>query len=325
MTKEEIIQAIDETIVPNNKKAITATSMANILRELASVSGKGASGDEILRLHLPVMSLLGIGLSEWNPTVLEEIILEVEQSMPNARESLFYTLLSESFELNAQVYRTIKERGSKGEGALVVADFSRFNIGYLDWQSSFFEPILGFDAVESVGYLCTAPLLTVSGDVVLTQEGIDQGLVDEDTLSLINSCVFYNSVPVEGLLDENQMIWLNEDGTLIFENAYLSPPKLEICIPEDMTSTLSWSFKAANARFFEKCSDWVGYTNVIPTTIDILHIADNGETFMTYNKSFLEVYIQDDYFEGTILKDLTLYKIRVTSVGELAITAIGTI
>lgn len=39
MTKEEIIAAIAETIAPNNIKAITAESLANILTEIVNASG----------------------------------------------------------------------------------------------------------------------------------------------------------------------------------------------------------------------------------------------------------------------------------------------
>lgn len=43
MTKQEIISAIDSTIVPNRKKGITAESLANLLREMASATPEGGS------------------------------------------------------------------------------------------------------------------------------------------------------------------------------------------------------------------------------------------------------------------------------------------
>lgn len=44
MTKEEIIEAINSTIVANGQKGITAESLANILIEMASATPEGGSG-----------------------------------------------------------------------------------------------------------------------------------------------------------------------------------------------------------------------------------------------------------------------------------------
>lgn len=41
MSKEEIIEAINATIVPNNVKGITAESLANLLTEMVNASGSG--------------------------------------------------------------------------------------------------------------------------------------------------------------------------------------------------------------------------------------------------------------------------------------------
>lgn len=44
MTKEEILEAINSTIVTNGQKGITAESLNNILVELANSGGSGAGG-----------------------------------------------------------------------------------------------------------------------------------------------------------------------------------------------------------------------------------------------------------------------------------------
>lgn len=44
MTKAEIIEAINNTIVPNGEKAITAESLANLLIEMANATPEGGSG-----------------------------------------------------------------------------------------------------------------------------------------------------------------------------------------------------------------------------------------------------------------------------------------
>lgn len=44
MNKQEIIEAINSTIMPNGQKGITAEALANILIEMANASGGGGSG-----------------------------------------------------------------------------------------------------------------------------------------------------------------------------------------------------------------------------------------------------------------------------------------
>lgn len=51
MTKEEIIQSIEESIVPNNKKAISAQSLKNVLMGLAENSGGSNEGLYFFGLH----------------------------------------------------------------------------------------------------------------------------------------------------------------------------------------------------------------------------------------------------------------------------------
>lgn len=44
MTKNELIEAINSTIVTNGQKGITAESLANILTEIVNASGEGSGG-----------------------------------------------------------------------------------------------------------------------------------------------------------------------------------------------------------------------------------------------------------------------------------------
>lgn len=55
MTKNELIEAINATIVPNGQKAITAESLANLLMEMvnATPEGSAASGGVVFTLGSP--------------------------------------------------------------------------------------------------------------------------------------------------------------------------------------------------------------------------------------------------------------------------------
>jgi hypothetical protein len=56
MTKNEIIEAINATIIPNGQKGITAESLANILLEIVNATpegGSGGSGQIVFYMGMP--------------------------------------------------------------------------------------------------------------------------------------------------------------------------------------------------------------------------------------------------------------------------------
>jgi hypothetical protein len=65
MTKEEIIEAINSTIVTNGQKGITAESLANLLIEMASATPEGGgSGGSFFYIGLPNEDFTQFDLTE---------------------------------------------------------------------------------------------------------------------------------------------------------------------------------------------------------------------------------------------------------------------
>lgn len=86
MSKEDVKQAISETIVSNGKRAITAHSMANLLNMMVDEAG-GGGGVLLLRLGSVVgdMPILSTEDKEHNMQIfqaLKEAVLKKEQSVP---------------------------------------------------------------------------------------------------------------------------------------------------------------------------------------------------------------------------------------------------
>lgn len=86
MSKEDVKQAISETIVSNGKRAITAPSMANLLNMMVDEAG-GGGGVLVLRLGTVVgdMLMLSTEDKEHNRQIfqaLKEAVLKKEQSVP---------------------------------------------------------------------------------------------------------------------------------------------------------------------------------------------------------------------------------------------------
>lgn len=81
MTKAEILEAINATIVPNGVKGITAESLANILTEIVNAAGEGGAGGEYL------------DMTPANPDDLESEELSEEAKAHNAA---LYTKICEA-------------------------------------------------------------------------------------------------------------------------------------------------------------------------------------------------------------------------------------
>lgn len=93
MNKQEIIEAINSTIVPNGQKGITAEALANILLEIVNASGGGEGG------CVTVYAGEGDGIGE----------------------NLSFTQNEEEKALNAKAFQQIK-----GGSRAVACDMSRY-------------------------------------------------------------------------------------------------------------------------------------------------------------------------------------------------------
>ena len=132
MTKQEILEAIDATIVPNDKKAITADSLANLLREMASAtpenSGDGEGGDTSLRLLLPdaliAQLFLEMGLpctrEGWNEVKLSLGGMGFSDSSIEKLDAYY----NKMFDNNVEVCKQIQEAAAENKGVSVVGDMS---------------------------------------------------------------------------------------------------------------------------------------------------------------------------------------------------------
>ena len=71
MTKNELIEAINATIVPNGQKAITAESLANLLMEMVNATPEGGNGGDASNSDLKVCVSQSLG-GELTPEMIEE-------------------------------------------------------------------------------------------------------------------------------------------------------------------------------------------------------------------------------------------------------------
>lgn len=121
MAKQDVLNAINESIVTNNIKGISAESLRNVLTLMAENMGNGGgSGDGLLRVmvvSLPRLDeLLGAGVTEY------EVTPELINSFPE-----YADIADAFFSHNASVYTQLMEKVQADEGAMVLLDSSIMN------------------------------------------------------------------------------------------------------------------------------------------------------------------------------------------------------
>lgn len=170
MTKKEIIEAINATIVPNNVKGITAESLANILIEM--VNAEGGSGDGALRVIVPDIMMGGMitEYGELSPTSWVEIKKDAESL--GIDFSGYDEAVESSFIHNAEIAQQILAKARGGKGVSVMLDFTPYSSAAVevimqqqpDIVTMFEEVIFGGVQPASVNMQYIKPLPGVVGE-----------------------------------------------------------------------------------------------------------------------------------------------------------------
>lgn len=221
MTKAEIIEAINSTIVANGQKGITAESLSLILTEIVNMSGEGGSGggsgDGALRVIVPEIFFLGNMIAEAgeiSPSSWPDIKSSLESTF-GADLSEYDAVVNASFAHNANVAQQILEKAKTGNGVSVVLDQTPYSQAYFSLMRQM-EPEMA-SAVESFAISGVQPAGLMLQYFKSTSEG-------ESILGMgeMLECVLLPADHGEGLFPtypSTIAIALNLDGSLIFEMA----------------------------------------------------------------------------------------------------------
>lgn len=215
MAKQDVLDAINATIVPNNIKGITAESLRNLLIMMVENAGEGGSGDGALRVIVPEMIMLGpefITIGEFSPTSWEEIKSNYEQAM-GVDLSEYDAAVKASFEHNANVAQQILEKGKAGQGVSVVLDQTPYLPAALNVSFSLEPELAAF--YEYVAMCETQPAGLVMEYMKPTPEG------ESMFGGIFFSCALApaGNIDHKGIINypSNMLIILNLDGSLHFE------------------------------------------------------------------------------------------------------------
>lgn len=262
MTKQEIIEAINSTMVGNGIKGITAESLRLILTAIAENAGggDGGSGDGAVRIMVPDQMLMlsdeFIAAGEFSPTVwdqIKEVAYEQELDM-----SLYDEVFSECFAHNAEVYQTLISKMESNEGTYVILDQSLSMYASYKIMIEYMIGMLGSGSLDSVnisfGQLAMCGMINVEvsdADAIQEIMGIPEGKML--MFSPISSNEYLGGYPMGLLLS------LLPDGTILFDNS-ATAESAYVYIPYDGINSrpsndvvLSSNFMSHNANLV---SNW---------------------------------------------------------------------
>ena len=216
MAKQDVIDAINATIVENGQKGITADSLRNLLIMMTENAGEGGgSGESMMKIFVPDYDVfLGptfVEEGEFTPALVSELRNELETQMPemiDVYEPLF-TAFDVAFENNANIFASIKEKAKNGEGCSVLLDQSMITKVTINIEMSLHpeessqieEYIMSLSQICNVGYMC------MKGNPDVTDT-----IIEELVLFPI---IEYNSDT--SLYPSNMAILVQPDGSIIFE------------------------------------------------------------------------------------------------------------
>lgn len=298
MTKNEIISAINETIVPNGKKGINALALNNVLVEMINASG-GGSGDGALKLIIPDPELLNAfidlgGITRENWSVLSADIA----AMPDALDA--YNIFVESmFTRNAELYAILQEKSVNLDGTFVLIDMSE---GY-----KMFLEMMGIMEGYTMNVAASIGILALA--TVFKQE-IAEAEVSEEMTGITPINVAELGLPLP-------LMTLSETGEIFFDSA---SSRSDLYIPENDSTTLTSDQTDANTGVKSAI-----YRDEIALSDVKVHLVRSSGTVedgilpvkISTGNSSSELVVH--FFDGATLNVATFTSgsVTITSVGQL--------
>lgn len=221
MAKQDVLDAINATIVPNNLKGISADSLRNILTMIVENAGEGGSGsgDGALKVMVPdTMMTLDLfreygefSLSTWEEVKLYGVSIGLDLSPLDST-------VTAAFEYNAQIYQTFIDKAKAGEGILCMIDGSLMAKAGIELQLAT-DPLISV-LVEEMATSC-GQLAQVG--VTYLKAFPDSGMQSNTMIEITpigvpdnieNGFIYYQS---------DMKLYLNEDGSIVFQQLTTEP------------------------------------------------------------------------------------------------------
>lgn len=218
MANQEVVNAINETMVPNGVKAINADSVRNLLLLMAEKMGEGTgSGSGAVRVHMPPFESIDFSQVDFENTD------DIEPFTPEEIE-LIKSMLTKVQQDNKAAYKLLNEHKEQGIADLVMGDQSFFGTIFL---IAFFR---GFDEVinqinpgMNVDWSSLSFNAVVGIPLFYSNIDADTSGLDENSLLIFEELVMHegdtplNEISLFDPSDKYGKYTLMEDGSVMYE------------------------------------------------------------------------------------------------------------
>ena len=306
MAKQEVLDAINATVAPNNIKGITADALRNVLTLMAENAGSG-SGEGALRVMVP-MDLFGTGGNEmdFTPELWEQIKVEMDMSLPGLSATLG-PVVEELFRHNAEVYPLLMEKGANNEGVMCLLDMSAFVK----------EMMVAFAMIEGAAISFNAFSASVPSTAII---------IETDPAEMAAEMAMPTGVIIMPLSNGSNMIGiqpfnaveLRADGSV---RMYIDASGINyLYVPENDEGVLSDNQKATNALWKQQ-----GITDTI-TEVRMCYSATGSDS---YSPGPRALYVQTGevhYLQYDKTTGITYFKqATIADDGSVTVTTLGVI
>lgn len=306
MAKQEVLDAINATVAPNNIKGITADSLRNVLTLMAENAGSG-SGEGALRVMVPMDMFADADAIEtdFTPESWETMKQGLDVLAPGLSAALD-PVVEELFRHNAEVYPLLMEKGAKNEGVMCLLDGSA-------WLK---EMMVAFAMTEGAALSFNAfSLSTPSAAMIIETEPAEMAAEMAIPAGLNIKPLSHNDI---NGISPFTAVELRADGTV---RMYIDAYDIDyVYVPENDEGVLSDNQKAINALWKQQ-GDY--------SAINEVRLCDSYSTYSAGNKTvaskhgevhYLQ-YLQYDKTTGiTYFKQAT-----IADDGSVTVTTLGVI
>lgn len=308
MAKQDVLDAINATIVENNQKGITAQALNNVLTMMTENAGEGGSGDGALKILVP--DPISMQMFFNYPTEFTQTLVDgVGTIIPSEYAELYDTLkplYNNIFTHNAEVYNTLLEKAANKEGIMVLLDCS-------ETMTTVYKALFGSEFPDP-------SLLTV--DVSMSEPAMAQVMVasysGEDLEKMVAVGLFEKSDAANSILGNVISFTLNSSGEITFAYSDMS-----LYVPINDSYTLSSTQLAVNAAIYSLASTTSGTGTSLWENLGPIKLVE----YDINNPPLNATVISFDRSEHSItyLQDLTLKKAVLASDGSVTVTTLGTL
>ena len=213
MANQEVVNAINETMVPNGVKAINADSVRNLLMLMAEKMGEGG-GSGAVRVHMSPSGSIDFSQVDFE---------DIGPFTPEEAE-LIKNMLTKVQQDNIAAYKLLNEHKEQGIADLVMGDMSFFGILYFIVFFREFDDIINQEFDMNVDWSSLSINAVIGIPLTYSNADTDTSGLDENSLIMFEEFLGAQSdTPLNGISlfdpsDEYGTYTLMEDGSVMYKN-----------------------------------------------------------------------------------------------------------